>query len=88
MPACHAGGREFESRPDRLKHPQKGCFFRLKELVLLFSHAGDREPACRQTGLPICRQTGSSLVRPDFHQEQKSSQQCGLFFCFMAFRFK
>ena len=27
MPACHAGGHEFESRTHRKKHPQKGCFF-------------------------------------------------------------
>ncbi len=28
MPACHAGGREFESRPDRTKQPLnlRGCF--------------------------------------------------------------
>ncbi len=30
MPACHAGGREFESRPDRLKSPSvhiEGLFY-------------------------------------------------------------
>ena len=28
MPACHAGGHEFESRTHREKQPIKGCFFR------------------------------------------------------------
>ena len=28
MPACHAGGHEFESRTHREKQPFMGCFFR------------------------------------------------------------
>ena len=27
MPACHAGGREFESRPDRLKEKRGNMFW-------------------------------------------------------------
>ena len=38
IPACHAGGRGFESRPDR-KNPQNICFedFFLKVKVNLYS---------------------------------------------------
>lgn len=32
MPACHAGGREFESRPYRQSHPEEG----LKGFLFLF----------------------------------------------------
>ena len=28
MPACHAGGHEFESRTYREKQPETGCFLR------------------------------------------------------------
>ncbi len=30
IPACHAGGREFESRPDRKKPLIRAAFFSLK----------------------------------------------------------
>ena len=36
IPACHAGGREFESRPDRKqKHHESGAFFVSRDLLLL-----------------------------------------------------
>ena len=36
MPACHAGGRGFESRPDRKSISFMRCFFGLKH-SLIFS---------------------------------------------------
>ena len=33
IPACHAGGREFESRPDRKKTHRKMCFLFLGNSV-------------------------------------------------------
>ncbi len=37
MPACHAGGRGFESRPDRLKKPQIRGFFMTYSVYILYS---------------------------------------------------
>ncbi len=36
IPACHAGGRGFESRPDRKKALQKGGFFCATKLKAMF----------------------------------------------------
>ena len=34
IPACHAGGRGFESRPDREKHLNRGAFFVLVNFII------------------------------------------------------
>ncbi len=35
IPACHAGGREFESRPDRNKFPRRWESLSKRELMML-----------------------------------------------------